>query len=98
MDCPTPPHLHQIFYIGKFCPTKNTKDKVRPPSENTVGDLNRCSLITIAICFHGSLLQEVIFLFWIECLKRFRNKTIGDCVRFCRYFNCAIDCYFTVRI
>ena len=58
MDCPTPPHLHQIFYIGKFCPTKNTKDKVRPPSENTVGDLNRCSFITIAICFHGSFVTR----------------------------------------
>ena len=45
-------------------------------------DLIQCSLITTVICFHADLKQERIFLFLVQCLKRFRKRTIGDCTFF----------------
>ena len=45
-------------------------------------DLIQCSLITTVICFHAVLKQELIFLFLVQCLKRSRKRTIGDCTFF----------------
>ena len=82
------PHLQKIFYIGKFSTQKNNKKvstlllKTLSVGRQFKRDLIQCSLITTVICFHAVLKQELIFLFSVQCLKRSRKRTIGDCTFF----------------